>query len=236
MEEKKNNKGLVWLIVILIIMILGLVGYIVYDKVLYKTKEPINNKSTTTINSSQVGNDNKELIYVCKKITDENNYQLDVPCIASDNENAKKINNEIYDKIYENRMFEKVDYEYFTNDNIISLVININGWMGDGPNNVYLVYNFNKDTYETISNEQILNYVNKVPTKFINDYNNIIKTSFEEEKKQYEENGFTGITIYYHEINNVEDFKLYLKDKILYAVASVSFGDTMGEVKVIEIR
>ena len=36
MEEKKNNKGLVWLIVILIILVLGLVGYIVYDKVLSK--------------------------------------------------------------------------------------------------------------------------------------------------------------------------------------------------------
>ena len=34
MEEKKNNKGLVWLIVILIVLVLGLAGYIVYDKVL----------------------------------------------------------------------------------------------------------------------------------------------------------------------------------------------------------
>ena len=33
MEEKKSDKGLVWLIVILIIMVLGLVGFIVYDKV-----------------------------------------------------------------------------------------------------------------------------------------------------------------------------------------------------------
>ena len=39
MEEKKNNKGLVWLIVILIILVLGLVGYIVYDKVILNTSE-----------------------------------------------------------------------------------------------------------------------------------------------------------------------------------------------------
>ena len=37
MEEKKNNKGLVWLIVILIILVLGLVGYIVYDKVILRS-------------------------------------------------------------------------------------------------------------------------------------------------------------------------------------------------------
>ena len=171
MEEKGNNKGLVWLIVILIILVLGLVGYIVYDKVMLDNKKVINENTTTTTNNSHDGNennDNNELIYVCKKITDENNWQLDVPCIASDNEKAKKINDEIYDKIYENKMFEKVDYEYYTNDNIISIVININGWIGDDANNVYLVYNFDKDTYEPISNEEILKYVNKVPTTFIN--------------------------------------------------------------------
>ena len=48
MEEKKNNKGLIWLIVILIILVLGLIGYIVYDKVLLKDKTPVNDNETTT--------------------------------------------------------------------------------------------------------------------------------------------------------------------------------------------
>lgn len=48
MEEKKNNKGLIWLIVILIVLVLGLVGYIVYDKVLFDDKETIENMTTTT--------------------------------------------------------------------------------------------------------------------------------------------------------------------------------------------
>lgn len=48
MKEKKNNKGLVWLIAILIILVLGLVGYIVYDKVLSAQKNSINNDETTT--------------------------------------------------------------------------------------------------------------------------------------------------------------------------------------------
>ena len=53
MEEKKNNKGLIWLIVILIILVLGLVGYVVYDKVLSKDKLVLNNNETTTITTTK---------------------------------------------------------------------------------------------------------------------------------------------------------------------------------------
>ena len=31
MEEKKNNKGLVWLIIILIVLVLGVASYIIYE-------------------------------------------------------------------------------------------------------------------------------------------------------------------------------------------------------------
>lgn len=46
--ENKNNKGLIVLIIVLIIMVLGLSGYIVYDKLLTS-----NTKETTTSNNSQ---------------------------------------------------------------------------------------------------------------------------------------------------------------------------------------
>ena len=46
MEEKKNKKGFIWLIVILIILVLGLVGYIVYNKIL-KVDNIYNNNITT---------------------------------------------------------------------------------------------------------------------------------------------------------------------------------------------
>ena len=58
MEEKKNNKGLVWLIVILIILVLGLVGYIVYDKVLLEDKTSVNNDETTTTTTNIKESDN----------------------------------------------------------------------------------------------------------------------------------------------------------------------------------
>jgi len=42
--EEKNNKGLIWLIIILIVLVLGLIGFIVYDKAFVKD---INNNTTT---------------------------------------------------------------------------------------------------------------------------------------------------------------------------------------------
>ena len=64
MEEKKNNKGLVWLIVVLIILVLGLIGYIVYDKVLSTEKEHINNESTSTTTTTSSINEKEELNYI----------------------------------------------------------------------------------------------------------------------------------------------------------------------------
>ena len=51
MEEKKNIKGFIWLIVILIILVLGLVGFIVYDKIFTDTKENANNSTITNNNT-----------------------------------------------------------------------------------------------------------------------------------------------------------------------------------------
>lgn len=43
--EEKNNKGLIWLIIILIVLVLGLIGFIVYDNL---KEDKINNTTTTT--------------------------------------------------------------------------------------------------------------------------------------------------------------------------------------------
>lgn len=56
MEEKKNQKGLIWLITILIVLVLGLVGYIVYDKVLLKEKNPVNNNATSMTATTNITN------------------------------------------------------------------------------------------------------------------------------------------------------------------------------------
>lgn len=45
--EEKNNKGVIWLITILIVLVLGLIGYIIYDKISLNNKNETN--TTTTI-------------------------------------------------------------------------------------------------------------------------------------------------------------------------------------------
>lgn len=59
MEEKKNNKGLIWLIVILIVLVLGLVGYIIFDKVMLTDGE--NKNITTTITTSKTTDNDKKV-------------------------------------------------------------------------------------------------------------------------------------------------------------------------------
>lgn len=46
--EEKNNKGLIWLITILIVLVLGLIGYIIYDKTSLSNNKIENNTTTTT--------------------------------------------------------------------------------------------------------------------------------------------------------------------------------------------
>lgn len=53
MEEKKNNNGLIWLVVILIILVLGLIGYIIYNNVKEDNKvDIVENTNTTTITTT----------------------------------------------------------------------------------------------------------------------------------------------------------------------------------------
>lgn len=55
--KEKNNKGVIVLIVILVLLVLGLSGYIVYDKVLSNNKSSSNNDVTTTTTTTTVTED-----------------------------------------------------------------------------------------------------------------------------------------------------------------------------------
>ena len=59
--ERKNNKGLIILVVILIIMVLSLGGYIVYDKFIDNNKNNVVDKTDDKLDNSEVDNedDNK---------------------------------------------------------------------------------------------------------------------------------------------------------------------------------
>lgn len=75
MGEKKSNKGLIGLVAILIIVVLGFGGYIVYDKVLNGVKEKKeiftsidNNEIVRILQDSNIINRNIELIDTVEEI------------------------------------------------------------------------------------------------------------------------------------------------------------------------
>lgn len=74
MEEKKSNKGLIWLIVILIVLVLGLVGFIVYDKVVLDNKDSVsdnNTISTTNENYEKILYDQDNILITLRDANDE---------------------------------------------------------------------------------------------------------------------------------------------------------------------
>ncbi|MBQ3021169.1 MAG: hypothetical protein IJD92_02990 [Bacilli bacterium] len=71
MEEKKNNKGLVLLIVILLILVLGLVGYIFYDKVLLKDI-PQNENNITSITTTNIKESYNDIKAIFKSLPNKN--------------------------------------------------------------------------------------------------------------------------------------------------------------------
>lgn len=61
MEERNNNTGLVVLITVLVMVVLGLVGFIVYDKVINKTNEPSTGENNKVDNGEEGKEEVKEI-------------------------------------------------------------------------------------------------------------------------------------------------------------------------------
>lgn len=160
MEEKKNKKGLIWLIVILIILVLGLVGYIVYDKVLLKDKTPINNNSTNTTTTEKT-NDNDIEDNILRR--DNFIYQLN-----DENYTISYIYKVLTKKEYHENIFKDYDIslpeDYYTNYNpsIVYLEILLNNKKIE---NIKVPISF---ITEKISNNDLLNKINLLSSDTIN--------------------------------------------------------------------
>lgn len=173
--EKKKNKLLPILTIILAILMAGLITYIIYnnfienkhdketqtnvDKI-YKTKEYVydaNYEISTEIKQYYV--------YGGEKLISIND--LNVPYINIDSDDAKKVNQEIY-KIYEDLIkdFEKLSkeeiwysissYNSCINDNILSIIITIESAGTSIPNYEYYTYNFDLDNGNLLNYEEVL--------------------------------------------------------------------------------
>lgn len=131
MENNKNSKGLIVLVIILIICILGLGGYIVYDKILNKptpttdntkssTTKPINNESEydkITSYDITLNSNNHKIYYKYKIVAGNDNYED----IELAKENGEYIYNELHTEIYldNNKINDTIIY-YDNENNIIN--------------------------------------------------------------------------------------------------------------------
>ena len=143
MEEKKNNKGLILLICILIILVLGLVGFIVYDKVLKIDKNIPNNGDNTTITTSTLLTTEKQEIpkYKVSEIFENYPTKNDDTVIAKGFFEELIDNNINHRSIYENKKskFIGTDIEFiynskkcdFEEENVTDEIVNKYYWCED---------------------------------------------------------------------------------------------------------
>ena len=128
MENKKNSKGLIVLVIILVLCVLGLAGYIVYDKMLSKNKKTINANKSSTITQKILDTDknNKNILmkYGYKEININNKEKLfpkikkDIIKLETNIENLKKY--------YINEEYETFEYDngkiiYSFNNNKVNI-------------------------------------------------------------------------------------------------------------------
>lgn len=144
-ENKKSNKGLIVLVVILSILLIGAVGYICYDKLMVK-EEPVNNdsKDTEKLSEEEVMKLHDSLVFEHESMF--NNRSVDINSITAD---------EIMPYVLKQYSVEKnIDFQSDKNMICISETDNkINFFDSISKKNI------EKDNVFSVSKEEIDNYL-----------------------------------------------------------------------------
>lgn len=194
--KEKSNKGLKILLVILILIVLGLSGYLVYDKFINKEDNKSTTKATTN-NNTQVDNSNKkvlkkdeskEIVYTLYTGKSSDNMEVIVPEINIDSKYTERVNSDIrtimlkdykYNGangiICNSELCPMIKYKYYVNNNILSLVIYVD-YLTDPLNHNYYTYNIDIYTGEEITNKDL----SKIKNIDINDFSTKLSNTFKE--------------------------------------------------------
>lgn len=188
MEKTKQSKGLIWVIIILIVLVVGLISFIVY-KEFFVNNDIINSNETNDViietKKTMKLVENKDWVYdanydpnvkqqVYTTVYDEtynvNDYK--VPYVNINSEYAETINSEIK-KLYDNMMqvfnngiedgvsyIDIFKYDYYLNGEILSIVLTAGVGATDGVYPDYYIFNIDINTGKKIDLENILNYKN----------------------------------------------------------------------------
>lgn len=195
---EKENKKLTVLVVILLIIVVGLGGYITYDKLSSKHNdlEPIENKSTTKLD------DSKDYIYdadytelynnkhteytsgnATKKLSD-----LNVPYINIDSYDARNANDELK-ALYRNRAetfdkcavdshdcYDSITYKTYKYDDVLSVVVIYD----EALTKEYKTYNFDLKTGNEITYDELITRLGYDKSTLLDKEKEVIKKAMDE--------------------------------------------------------
>lgn len=174
MEEKKSNKGLFWLNIILIVFVVGLAGFIIYDKVLSETNEEPNVEENNEKNEVEV----VEAANFVSQYYGDNTISFILPKIINGGENAEKLNKVILDtvlsaNILPNGSNETTGYPERINVNYshkkIDNVLIIYATSSQKPHNGSGTGDYNYDFYYDMKNDQIIDVFEAFKIMGLND-------------------------------------------------------------------
>ncbi len=158
--EKKSNKGLIALIILLTILVLGLGTYVAYDKFLRPsetkpaTKEDTDKKDKTDTSVSKKDS-TKPIVY------DENTSQYEkVPIINIDSVDADRLNKKIKDFAGTRDTYDEnftINYDFYENSDVLSIIVKSTT---PGSSVYYVAANINTKTGKEVTNKALIEIKN----------------------------------------------------------------------------
>lgn len=243
---KKN-----FFVVVLLILVVGVMGYIIYEKESIKDNaKPVKEetKKEEVKESKEILKDeSKDIVYDLVNVSYENgeyNYKLPVVNINSDYSN--EINNEIneikneYNQVFTSKEYTGVigiNYNFYKNNDILSLVINITV---DGDNYYYYAYNINMKTGNYVSNKELMDnkkinkkdITNKL-NEFINSYMGNARETSVSDTKKYNELIY-GLPMYLNDKNELCIVSYYQPEAGSAGVHSYKFNYDLNNLEIIK--
>ena len=184
MISTRKYTFLVIIQVLLVVGVLGGGGYFAYNKFINKEKKEEIKEEEVVVPDIQELNEDIIVVDINENIVHEG-YEASIRTPRLSNEKGSTINEKIKNDIeeYYQEKDHSIDYEYYLNGDIVSLVINIK----DKDNNeTFFTYNFDSSNYELLDNRNLLKIKDikeeDVHGLLINIYDSHLKDSLEEGK------------------------------------------------------
>lgn len=210
-----------------------------------KYNKPTDNELVYTYLKAEIKDDwSEEWSNASDKIYEDGvifKYEFNIPQININSNDVKQINKEILDKyetilanVYENQYIdfsaEALDYEYYINDDILSLVLNV--YTEGGPIFGSEVYNINIVSGEKVTNAGLIECINITETELKNKLNSAIEnlemyTNKEIEEEFKEEQLNKTLELYKEEV--LDEIKMYINKKGNITVSIEVFATAGGE-------